>query len=103
MGLYFSGKTGPTAVFQPPHPDKLRSTRDNAERPLNGCFQTALKPPPAPKKPVPPLVLTCLPESLCTWNFRVQGAQGGPARVTFNHFGEHGGIELAGMSYSIVK
>jgi hypothetical protein len=40
---------------------------------------------------------------MCTWNFRVTGAQAGPARVTFTHFGEQGGIEFRDTTYLVVK
>ena len=45
--------------------------------------------------------LTCLPESLCSWDFRVLGASVA-CSVTFNFFTEQGGIAL-GLKHLVVR
>ena len=40
-------------------------------------------------------MLTCLPESLCSWNYRITGAAS-DAGVTFNRLSEQGTIRLDG-------
>jgi hypothetical protein len=47
-------------------------------------------------------MLTCLPESLCSWNYRVLGARGGAASLRFN-YREHGVIALGSEQFAIVK
>lgn len=48
-------------------------------------------------------MLTCIPQSLCSWDFRVIGSSAGPAALTFNFFNEQGGISIDGLEYSIRK
>lgn len=48
-------------------------------------------------------MLTCLPQSLCSWNFRVTGGPSGEAVVSFNLFSEQGTITLAGAELTVRK
>ena len=48
-------------------------------------------------------MLTCLPLSICSWNFRVLGLAGGTANLTFNWFTEQGTMEYEGTEYAVVK
>lgn len=48
-------------------------------------------------------MLTCLPKSLCSWNFRVLGAAAGDAELTFNFLSEQGTIALGGLQFTVVK
>ena len=48
-------------------------------------------------------MLTCLPQSLCTWNFRIPDASAGPGALTFNFFTEQGAITLGGADFTIRK
>ena len=48
-------------------------------------------------------MLTCLPISLCSWDFQVTGATAGPASVDFNFFSEQGGISLGPSSFAVRK
>jgi hypothetical protein len=48
-------------------------------------------------------MLTCLPQSLCSWDFRVLGAFAGSATVTFNFFSEQGTISLGNMEFTVCK
>lgn len=48
-------------------------------------------------------MLTCLPQSLCTWDFRVLGASAGPATLTFNFFTEQGSMSLGRDQFAIRK
>ena len=48
-------------------------------------------------------MLTCIPQSLCTWNYRVLGAPSGPAELTFNVFKEVGTISLGGVELEVCK
>ena len=48
-------------------------------------------------------MLTCFPQSLCSWNFRVTGAAAGPAELFFNWFSEQGEIRLGGHHFQIRK
>jgi hypothetical protein len=48
-------------------------------------------------------VLTCLPQSLCTWDFRVLGAAEGAAELTFNFFTDQGGILLGQTLFTVRK
>lgn len=50
-----------------------------------------------------PAVLTCLPLSLCSWNYRVLGAAGGEAILNFNYWTEQGTIDFDGVTYDIRK
>ena len=47
--------------------------------------------------------MTCLPVSLCSWNFQVTGAAAGPASVDFNFFSEQGEISLGPGAYTVRK
>ena len=49
------------------------------------------------------LMLTCLPRSICSWNFLVRGTMGGEAGLTFNWFTEQGTIDWNGTEYEVVK
>jgi hypothetical protein len=48
-------------------------------------------------------MLTCLPQSPCSWNFRILGASAGPGSVAFNFFTEQGGITLGGAEFAVRK
>lgn len=48
-------------------------------------------------------MLTCLPKSLCSWDYRILGAEAGPAELTFNWFSEQGTIRLGGDEFEVVK
>jgi hypothetical protein len=48
-------------------------------------------------------MLTCLPQSLCNWNFRILGAPSGEAGLTFNFFTEQGTISLGGAELTVRK
>jgi hypothetical protein len=48
-------------------------------------------------------MLTCLPESFCSWNYRVLGAHGGAASLQFNLWKEQGMITLGSDQFAIVK
>jgi hypothetical protein len=48
-------------------------------------------------------MLTCLPQSICSWDYRIPDASAGPAAVTFNFFTEQGAISLGGAEYAIRK
>lgn len=48
-------------------------------------------------------MLICIPQSLCTWDFRVLGASAGPASLTFNFFSEQGSILLGATEFAIRK
>ena len=48
-------------------------------------------------------MLTCLPRSICSWNFLVRGTTGGEAGLTFNWFTEQGTIDWNGTEYQVVK
>jgi hypothetical protein len=48
-------------------------------------------------------MLTCLPQSLCSWNYRVTGAPSGEALLTFNVFNEQGTITLGGVELAVRK
>lgn len=39
-------------------------------------------------------MLTCLPQSLCTWNYRIPNTSTGVAQLNFNFFTEQGEIRL---------
>ena len=47
-------------------------------------------------------MLTCVPKSLCSWDYRVLGAIG-PATLTFNYFTEQGSIALNHMVLAVRK
>ena len=48
-------------------------------------------------------MLTCVPQSLCLWDYRVFGTSGGPAALTFNFFTEQGSIWLGDAEFMVVK
>jgi hypothetical protein len=48
-------------------------------------------------------MLTCLPQSLCSWDYRIVGTKAGPAALTFNFWTEQGTMTLGPESYAIVK
>src|SRR6478735_7209876 len=48
-------------------------------------------------------MLTCIPQSLCSWDFRVSSASSGPAALAFNFFTEQGSISLGGVELPIRK
>ena len=48
-------------------------------------------------------MLTCVPQSLCTWNFRVLGTSAGSAAVTFNFFTEQGTVSLGAAEFAVRK
>jgi hypothetical protein len=48
-------------------------------------------------------MLTCVPQSLCLWDYRVLGAAGGPAALTFNFFSEQGSIWLENAEFAVRK
>lgn len=48
-------------------------------------------------------MLTCIPQSLCTRDFRVLGASAGRAAVTFNFFTEQGTISLGATDFTVRK
>ena len=48
-------------------------------------------------------MLTCLPKSLCNWNFEVTGSPAGRASVNFDFFTEQGDISLGGSSFAVRK
>jgi len=49
------------------------------------------------------MLLTCLPQSICSWDFCVIGAAAGPASVAFNFWTEQGGITLGDAEYAVRK
>jgi hypothetical protein len=48
-------------------------------------------------------MLKCIPQSLFTWDFQVQGAAGGAAALDFNFFTEQGDIRYGATHYNVVK
>ncbi|CAN5383553.1 hypothetical protein BH10PLA1_BH10PLA1_08990 [soil metagenome] len=48
-------------------------------------------------------MLTCLPQSICSWNYRILGTRFGESRVAFNQFSQQGTIDHDGNHYEIVK
>jgi len=48
-------------------------------------------------------VLTCLPKSLCSWDYRVLGAEDGPAELTFSWVSEQGTIRFGADEFEVVK
>jgi hypothetical protein len=47
-------------------------------------------------------MLTCVPTSLCSWNYRVRGPAGEGA-TTINVLSEQGSLSLGGAAYEVVK
>ena len=48
-------------------------------------------------------MLTCVPQSLCLWDYRVLGTSGGPAALTFNFFTEQGSIGLGDAEFTVCQ
>lgn len=48
-------------------------------------------------------MLTCVPTSLCSWDFEIRGARSGPVSLTCNYFIEQGGIITREADLSIRK
>jgi hypothetical protein len=48
-------------------------------------------------------MMTCIPESLFTWDFQVEGAAVEPAALTFDFFTEQGGIRYGNTEYTVKK
>jgi hypothetical protein len=48
-------------------------------------------------------MLTCIPQSLCGWDFRVLGASAGSAALTLNFFTEQGIISLGPNEFIVRK
>jgi hypothetical protein len=48
-------------------------------------------------------MLTCLPLSLCSWDYRIPDTAAGPATVSFNFFTEQGAITLGPGEFTIRK
>jgi hypothetical protein len=48
-------------------------------------------------------MLTCVPLSLCSWDYEIRGARSGPATLTFNYFIEQGGIFTSEAEFSVRK
>ena len=48
-------------------------------------------------------MLTCLPLSLCSWDFRVDGLASGPASITLDFFNEQGTITIGGNECAVRK
>ena len=47
--------------------------------------------------------LSCIPTSICSWNYRVRGFEDGEASLTFNRLTEQGNISIAGANFDVVK
>jgi hypothetical protein len=48
-------------------------------------------------------MLTCVPQSLCLWDYRVFGTSGGAAALTFNFFTEQGSIWVGDAEFAVRK
>jgi hypothetical protein len=48
-------------------------------------------------------VHTCLPKSLCTWDYRVLNGASGHAELTFDFFTEQGSVVIGGADYEVRK
>jgi hypothetical protein len=48
-------------------------------------------------------MLTCIPQSFCSWDFRISGAPSGEAALAFNFFTEQGSITLGGIELPVRK
>ena len=48
-------------------------------------------------------MLICLPQSLCSWDFRVEGASAGPVALAFDFFSEQGSLSLGGNKLLVRK
>ena len=47
--------------------------------------------------------LSCLPQSVCSWDFHVYGGKTGQASLTFNFWSEQGAIYHGGLDYKVEK
>jgi hypothetical protein len=45
--------------------------------------------------------LNCLPQSLCSWDFRILGGPSGPAATAFKFLSADGTISLASLEYQV--
>jgi len=48
-------------------------------------------------------MLTCLPQSLCSWDYRILDAAGGPGSIDFNFFTEQGCIYFGAHELAVRK
>lgn len=48
-------------------------------------------------------MLSCIPQSLCSWNYRILDGEAIVAFVTFDFWTEQGSISLRGIDYAIRK
>jgi hypothetical protein len=48
-------------------------------------------------------MLTCLPMSLCSWNYRVRGLPAGEGATAINVLSEQGSLSIGGATYEVVK
>jgi hypothetical protein len=48
-------------------------------------------------------MIRCIPQSIFSWDFRVEGAETGGASLTFNFFTEQGGILYGHTQYAVHK
>jgi hypothetical protein len=48
-------------------------------------------------------MLTCLPQSLCSWNYRLLGATAGEVPISFNFFTEQGAITYGAREMTVRK
>jgi hypothetical protein len=48
-------------------------------------------------------MVTCLPQSICSWNYRVLGLPGGEGATVMNYLSEQGNVSLGGVTYDVVK
>jgi hypothetical protein len=48
-------------------------------------------------------MFTCMPRSLCSWEFQVSGLSTGPAILDFDFFTEYGRISIGGTEHAIRK
>ncbi|MDB6174887.1 MAG: hypothetical protein JWL59_4198 [Chthoniobacteraceae bacterium] len=49
------------------------------------------------------MTITCIPKSLCSWDFQVSGISTGLATLTFDFFSEQGSVFIGGTEYSVRK
>ena len=48
-------------------------------------------------------MLTCLPNGLCSWDYRVLGTSDGSSALTFDFFREQGSITIGSTEYTVRK
>jgi hypothetical protein len=48
-------------------------------------------------------MLTCVPQSLCSWDYEIRGARSGPVSLTYNYFIEQGSIQTRNADLSVHK